>query len=211
MKLSLRKRFGWVHVRGGRLLRVIHAHPVETNSQTLNAVERRRPFRGKSVTAEPGDLAIEIVAVKTGKVLGYSYFAGAALQLNSYDVRPDRFEEIRSHVLTIPDPGPEHKTDRDLGEARLRAFINAKYSPDSVCAFDYTTKFPVHSVAKTMSQYWSYIPEDENAPESQTHLLGIVRAAKGKEVVILHFQPPMHADDYAATGFQTELVLSAIK
>ncbi len=211
MKLSLRKRFGWVHVRGGRLLRVLHAHSVETNTQTLNSHERRRPFHGKSVTAEPGDLAVEIVAAKTGSVLGYSYIAGAALQLNSYDVRSDRYEQIEGQMLTEPVPETNPFPHQEWIEARVKMFMEAKYGDIPVCGLETVSRGPVRNVAEEMAQFWGYEPNVDDPPKSKTNLFAIVRAAKGKEVVILHFQPPMHADDHAATGFQTELVLSAIK
>src|SRR5258708_5191443 len=94
MRLSLERKFGWIHVRGGRVLRVATAHAVSTDTFHQEAAQAERLIgsdRGgqardrfvgqKYVFCAERDLAVEVVNVKTGKVMGWSYLTGAAANL----------------------------------------------------------------------------------------------------------------------------------
>ena len=94
MKLATTKRFGWTHVRGGRVVCVIKSHSVPTSTLNLNGsvemnsrgeVPRAQSFHKPYVLSVVGDLAIELVYVKTDKLLGYAYLSGDAVNLMRYD------------------------------------------------------------------------------------------------------------------------------
>jgi hypothetical protein len=216
MKLSVRKRFGWIHVRGGRVLRVVKPHAVRTSGRSAYADEEKsshEPPRWKAgekwVYTEEGDVAVEIVAVKTGKVLGHSYLSGPAIQLNGYTpFEEDWFEEAKGTFVEVPHPDGG-KLSTEFIENVIGMFMGVKYSKDAVLgAFVYecTKGEDMRDVAEGLTRMWSY---EHDTDESTAHLLGLVKGHP-KGVVIMHFQPTKHASDFAATGFQIELVLGAV-
>lgn len=213
MKLSLRKRFGYVHVHGGRVLRVVHPHGVPTSTVTYNKQEPKvRSFIGTVVQCAEGDLAIEIVAAKTGNVLGYSYLSGPALQLNNYcGARADRFEEARSiYVNDLPHPQDFDDFGTFLPEI-IERLMRLKYADDpyALVAIEYHDP-QASDAANGLLQSFSYAPDEDDPPENRTHMMGIVHG-EGKNIATMHCQPPCDADDYCATGFQIELVLSSMR
>ena len=124
MKLSVQKRWGFVHVRGGRVLTVSHDHQVSastydehlddlisvpaTSSELGARPPTKRTFDAKWTTAKIGDVVIEIIAQKTGKLLGYGYLCGKAINTIKYvnDGERDRvaawFEPGKGLRFTIP-------------------------------------------------------------------------------------------------------------
>ncbi len=209
MKLSLRKRLGYVHVRGGRFLRVIHAHRVPTTTRTVNRHESGlRTFKGTGVEAHPGDLAVEIVAYKSGNVIGYSYLSGDALQLNCYTANAKHFEPIASHRIDFSMPTSPDDAD-DVIKRFVGGLMNAKYGDTPVCGMEVVAPQDAPEVAKAIINYWQYEPVEDHDPPT-THMFALVRSSNKKATVTMHLQPPKDANDYAATGFQTALVVNAI-
>lgn len=95
VKLTLEKsglHKGAVHVRAGKLVKVVLEHEV-----SLEGLDRAQPAAvgaeaeppqfvpgQKVTTAKVDDLAIEIVSVKTQRVIGHSYLNGGAVRVNRY-------------------------------------------------------------------------------------------------------------------------------
>lgn len=107
MKISLDRswRPGVVWVRGSRVCKVAHDHQVPTKMQNIAETgEKRRTFDAPWVTAKVGDLAVEVVAVKTGNVMGFSYISGDAIALNRYTDTPSHwFVEAKALKLNFAD------------------------------------------------------------------------------------------------------------
>jgi hypothetical protein len=222
MKLSLSKKLGWTQVRGGKIVRVAKTHAVTTSGWSafsLNYADdllgRKKPehrFKGeKWVFANEDDLAIEVVVVKTGHVLGHSYLSGPALQLNRYTVADAAwFREASGKLVEIPTPNTEQFTSpQHFIEHVIGMLMGLKYSDDALGAFEYQTASDEEAkiVARHIAEMWGYKRTDDAV--SKAHLLGVVHGKK--EHINLHFQPPDHASDFAATPFQVKLVLGALR
>lgn len=216
MKLSLKKRFGWIHVRGGALVKIVKSHAVHTRTHSKaeygdNVDER------EWVYCEAGDFAMEIVAVKTSKVLGHSYLSGPAIQLNRYNDRTtahdDWFEPAALGMADLPDP---RVGDRNTFVERfVRAMVKVKFGPLDVAAWrggSDSIEDAKHA-ANHAFQAWNYEPEDGEV--TTTHLIGMaaygktIKAGKRGGHVQIHIQPPMHQSDKCVSNFQTWMVLEA--
>lgn len=146
MKLSTFKRFGYTHVRGGNLVRVLHPHQVSARGMDTywrariaeklqsgvprDQVPQALPFVGDAARVVAGDLAIEVWNVANGKLLGYSYLTGEAVGCMHYETnRHDRYEPGKLAAFTIPTGDP--KTEEEIA-AFQQAFtiqvITAKWS-----------------------------------------------------------------------------------
>lgn len=232
MKLSVEKKWGYIHVRGGRLVEVVHEHPVASKGQCVVAKRMKEEFEPPrslppTVMARAGDLAIEIVTQRGGHLLGYSFLTGAAIQINSYDKRADRFTDavLRSAPLrpppdeeaTIPSSPPSD--DYLAGLAKLMAAM--KYDPDvDVYAFHAicSGRENAEGLATFLQQVRQLVPSDmtdeenESGASQRSHFLGLVRGGQSKKApcYFLHFQPKKHASDFAATMFQHALCISSL-
>lgn len=211
MKLSIKKRMGWIHARGGRILRVAQPHVVKSSGRSAFEDGPAPAGEEKWVYTKEGDLAVEIIAVKTGKVLGHSYLSGPAIQLNGYTPFDEDWFGDEAKATFVDVPHPRGAFTQDFIQKIVGVLMDFKYSEEyAVGAFHYKCDEgeDTHDVANGILQMWRY--EDETRTTS-THMLGLVTPHKGrKNVVTLHFQPPKDAADFAAAGFQIELVLSAV-
>jgi hypothetical protein len=211
VKLSVRKRMGWVHVRGGRILRVAKEHAVRASGRSTLEGGKAPAGDEQWVYTKEGDLAVEVIAVKTGKVLGHSYLSGPAIQLNGYTPFDDDWfgEEVKSTFVDIPHP--RGAFGDEFIKKVVGVLMDVKYSEEyGVGAFHYECDpgEDPRDVGQGIMQMWGY--HDDREPTA--HLFGLVTPAKGKKnVVVMHFQPPRDAADFAATGFQTELVLGVVR
>ena len=222
MRLSLRKRFGWTQVCGGRVLRVTHTHGVPTN--TLSEIVREEIAEGtriprwpdgepQAVFAQPGDLALEIVQ-PNGALVGYTYLSGDAIQLNCYDAMPFWFEAASSGRFTIPNARNDDEDVEAFVTKLLGTLMSVKYSNTDLMVFEYACarKEPAQDVARGLAEIYDYAPIKNPMPpeDRRTHILGHIHAHRRKGGVDLHFQPPREASDFFATSFQIELALSAV-
>jgi hypothetical protein len=215
VKLSLKKKLGWVHVRGGELVRVVQAHAVQTNTSNINQTEHNRPADDtKWVYCEAGDLALEIINVKTGVMIAHSYLSGPAIQLARYT--PPQVGWFGPATLlgtaTLPEP-----TEQDHGDAFIERFVGAmmglKYGGIDIVAYRGRAHDLEHAHGQmdAMIRAWKYVPAADvpDKPVCTTHLIGIIEQCKKKGGTLVHFQPPHHASDIPASIFQAGLVLSA--
>lgn len=213
MKLSCKKKFGWIHVRGGQVLRVATSHAVPTGTYSVLADEDQPAGHAgvKAVWAQEGDVAIEIIACKTGKCLGYSYLSGPALQLNHYEAhRHQGWCEVVGEVGLLEIPRP-HGEPKAFMEEVMALLVSARHSPPTVSAFRYrcSKHEDPERVADVLLNCLRYTKKDA---EATAHVLGVVTGHRRKgPVVTIHCQPPHHADDCHATSFQIELALSAAR
>ena len=226
MKLSCKKKFGWIHVRGGRILRAIKTHAVQTKTRSAVADHweeskwsKKKPrFLNNEtrVFCAPEDLAIEMIAVKTGKVMGYSYLSGDAIQLNTYG-RCEWIgtEEVPATLLTFPSPS---EADYETKEAQ-KEFINEvvgllmkyKYGEHEVVGVEYQgqNRVDAEGAANHFMELIGY--EDTRKPTYNTHFIGGFFYAKKKSGILIHSQPPRDAGDFCVTSFQSELVLGSVR
>lgn len=215
MKLSLKKRFGWVHVRGGRLLRVVKEHAVTTHTKSQLDPHIRPDTDDKWVYCKVGDLALEIVAVKTGKLLGHAYIAGPAVQLHRYgSTDPAWFEPAMLGLVHLAPPNDKRAMEAWM-ERAMYTLLEFKYGELDVAAW----RVPVidqedfKRFGEFVTHTWQMAPFDKNDkpvkidPPPKTHLVALAQAKK--PIGTLHFQPPQHASDHCATGFQIEMLVAA--
>jgi len=224
MKLSLKKKPGWTHVRGGRLVRVAKSHPVPTSGWSPYALEYKKDLLGrpkpvarfaegeKWVFAKEGDLAVEILAADSRASLGFSYISGPAIQLNRYrEVEANFFEAASGKIVEIPNPSTAQFTREQFAERVVTAIVGAKYGNDAINAFEYQARDDDEAqlVARKIAEVWySYAPADGDTTQ-RAHLLGVIHGRKSH--INVHFQPPDAAGEFAATPFQVGLVLSTLR
>jgi len=213
MKISLSRKFGWTQVHGGAIVKVLMPHAVSGNG--LSRQSNR--FVG-DVVCEEGDLAVELFNTKTNALLGYTYLSGPAIQRNLYpcfnhgcgcgnlEINSTWLEPVTGRLVSIPVPDGSADPDT-LMKALIGTLMDAKYGDDDLYAFELVTDTDedAQNAARMLSHVWGYT-NDEKTPRS--HLLGLVRG-KGNSVA-LHFQPPHHVSNWAATQFQISLTLSAL-
>lgn len=238
MNLSTIRAAGRLHVRGGRVLTVAREHSVDTatlgiedredrhiamNSQQRQQVLRpTRTFKGKWVTAHEGDIAMEIVAVATGKIIGHAYYSGDAIGLHSYGSVPDWYGPASGWQVAI-EPRPDL-----TAEAMIKAILRCKYAPVQLVAFETETETreTAFEIAQMLSDIYCYEPigvgtivEDgtivgvtnpgPDDPRSDlprtSHVLGSILWNRKRSGMCLHFQPPAQASDWAVSSFHNQL------
>src|SRR4029079_6024838 len=92
MKLSVRPKLGAITVHGGQILRVSHNHQVSTRGYDPRPDKlhgKARVFEAPWVTALIGDLAVEIIARQTKKIVGHAYLSGPAINVIRYRIAKD--------------------------------------------------------------------------------------------------------------------------
>lgn len=202
MKLSLKKRFGFVQVRGGSFYRVTRTHQVGTNTRSYAEEENPQGDR-KTAFAQPGDLAIEVVNKKLEKRVGYAYLSGDAIRLIGYEAEPAWFAPATSMLIDIPGV-PQSQAET---EALVKQFIEAKFQHDAG-VFEY--RAPKGSdpaiAAKGLAQCYSYESRDI---EPRGHVFGLVHA--GKSGISVHFQPRGQTTEFAASRFQIMMAVRAVR
>jgi hypothetical protein len=219
MKLSIKPRFGFVCVQGGRILVVTHEHQVPTSGYDASADHatlegprlapeqpefRSRTFDAKWISAAIGDVAVEVLSVKTGKVLGYAYLSGPAINVIRYVSDLDRetvhgwFAEGKGIRFSPP-------SDREV-ELLIHAMMAIKYGDAHVafCQVKVPTDQLVSEVLTAIGRASSY-----EAPDREWHTHIMVKAIGPKQVGTIHHQPPQHAQAYAAQPFFHDLVHSS--
>lgn len=236
MSVSLKKRRGAIHVKAGRLVRVAMDHPVPTKGREAHVGAPVEDFfKGaqgpatfvKNPVARQGDLAIELLGAKSGKLVGRSYLTGEAINIVYYSgetLDPAMFASARVERLPI---------SKDF-ISDVEAFAAARFggTADVYVFFAKCRNKPhVDSITHAVNFLWNAEPDNENIATAlqgtpvylptliafeahrhkediagKRHLVGLLRWKK--RAAVLHFQPPHHADDrLCATPFQAQLLL----
>lgn len=215
MKLSLERKLGHIHVRCGRVLRVAHAHQVPTKTANVNDPKEQTTRASAWETADVGDLAFELVAVKTDKVIGYSYLSGPAIRLHLYreTAPPHWFSE----AIVRKVESDEHIW-RALRAPTVDAFIEGviaiKFAPCDLVVFSLTCENAdaIRDAMDVWKKAYGYVPEnmtDEEADrKGRPHLIAVVDTIKKKRgpMAVLHFEPPGCTSEAGCGGFQAPLV-----
>lgn len=226
VKLSVDRVFGMRQVRGAQLLRVLHPHQVDAKGA---AIGEAQASPATSFRAVQGDLAVELVDVQTGHLVGYSYLTGQALQAVSYECAGHRYEPavlergtaierameaiIAAYTRGVSPADPQVPTL--LGDL-VAAVLAAKHGPGDVVYVDVVVGRHAQGAGEAIVDAWAnYHPDDPTgmpAPEARTvNLIATLREKprrpasilrRGGRVVMLHLQPPRHATKLAATPFQ---------
>lgn len=219
MKLCLSKsramRMGAVYVRGERFVRVKTPHQVSTSGWSRErSSESPFPKGAKTVQAEVGDLAIEMVRAKNGKLVGYSYLAGAAIQLNNYVGKPAHFAPALSSVWKPPEPEDYPTlTPTEILTKLFDQVMNFKYKS----AFDVVTldaRVPTHAQVGLFMQMvgdaWRSAPKDMDPVLDETvkvHAFISVEDSE-KRGAMLHVQPPRDVSKFGASEFQQTMAIA---
>lgn len=221
MKLSLKKKLGWTHVRAGELVKVAKEHAVPTGTRTGVQTDWTRPKDdSKWIYCEVDDLAVEIVAVKTGNLLGHAYLSGPAIQLHRYGAaQTDWFAPAALGWVEIAAPGVEARENPEAWmQHTIGELLKIKYGELDVAAWRVPAvdKDDVERFGSFVEHAWSMAPHDKDGnpitvdPPPKTHLMVLVMLEKKKDPDgIIHFQPPKHAADICATHFQVAMVVEA--
>lgn len=235
MKIALTADYpGAVHVRGGRLLRVRQAHAVPTaNQNVMDDPRYRAPYKSDMATAQPGDLAMEIVAVDTGELVGLSYLSGGAIQLNVYTrtfggfigaerllelaqpARMRRGADVEDAMMALNGADVDDPDDVATRLSAARAAVwRARGDVDHdvvTCELEVGAQFG--SCATWLAREWAEGPRSE----ARSHFMAMVFYRKKPssirrnqvKVANMHLQPPQDGGDWAASPFQLSMVLAA--
>lgn len=212
MKLSLDKKLGFVQVKGQRLVEVTHEHLVPTTTANeLDPHEPRRPKGVKAVTAKPGDYAVEMVAVKTGKVVGYSYISGEPIRLNGYsDTSAPFFKDAVMKRLELEcDAFLEHVLLKQDGARLLAGLLRAKYLAGAALITFKTfgnNKESADRAWEAIGECLLYVPADDDVKDDPAHFVGIIEYPPRSQLCC-HSQPPRHAGKHPCSGFQIEMLV----
>lgn len=211
MKLSVRPKFGATTVRGGQILRVSHNHQVSTRGYDPRPDKihgNARVFETPWVTAFIGDLAIEIITTKTGKILGHAYLSGHAINIIRYRVAEDDPAEgwfTPAKALALK-PFPQ---DTEL-PVLVDWMRDAKYAEADIVVGNFAC--PKGLLYKTLEMFTSLyrqVSEDSEAKPLSADFIARVKEEGSKEFARIHFQIPERAQDQAVQPFQCDLLLSS--
>lgn len=224
MKLTIKKRFGgnWVHVRGGRVLRLAQAHEVSVNGYndapdtaprelTGDGLvpHRARTFDGPTVTACVGDIAVEVIRRWDHKVVGWAYYTGGVINIVEYAkdlvALPSRFEVVPGHVTDV---SPTMTTQWETYvEAMQRMALGP--APLTCSKIDVADNHELEQACLALAKAYGASSD----PSATGHLLASVSSqrAMGKRGTraLLHLQPAVHASEYAAQPFFHDLLASS--
>jgi hypothetical protein len=229
---------GAVHVRAGGIVRVIASHEVETVTRPAGALEVPRldgvddrpvlPLpTGPMVTAQIGDLAIELVSVTTGSLIGHAYVAGPAAQLHNHRAmvawfEPARVERLSKVDRAVEEIGCEASQERiaELQDLCIAELQRVRHGDVDIALLDIEVGDGFKQAARAFEQMWTNYEATPPRPagERTCHLIGavvrnrkIARSMHRKNLgaAYLHFQPPKHAGWPSATVFAMQLLLGA--
>ena len=208
MKLSLRRKLGYIHVCGGKLVRVVEEHMFRPHlSQEQDDAPTDR------LVAVPGDLAIEVLNYRKKKRVAFQYLTGAAAKSNYYGPSMESwFEPAALRRLDIPTPETWSGSRNAFVRRCIELLSGAQFDPAvDVAIFEISAQDPPSEVAKTLLKMMSYAPTgDTGEPRRHGHVYGKIH--RKKEFALVHAQPPRDATgegNDTTTPFQVGLMLSS--
>jgi hypothetical protein len=206
MKLSVKRQLGCTHVRGGRVLTASIEHSVSTSSydprpdDTTGKRRKMPPW----VTVRAGDIAVEIVAVKTSRVLGYMYASGDAINVIRYVGDSDRalvagwFATGKALRFEIALETPEQT---------VASMMAIKYSGADIAVSQCrASSEDLRRIMDILARAYSYC-DDARTPT--TDVVITVHAIGGRDRGAVHFQTPARAQDWPCQPFVTDLFWSS--
>jgi hypothetical protein len=231
VKLSVRKRsWGAVHVRGGRVLRVAREHPVTTDTfdpredvpiDTLPGYSRHEPrafSKGEDwKTATKGSIAMEIVARKTDKIIGYAYLSGPTIALHRYVD-----DQTRAFYAGCFEPAIGWKIDLEPMSGKpfrevVAGMMRVKYGSAAIAHLvcDCDDMDTARALGDVIAKLWKHEPSETHPDRAArswdqvTHLLGLIEIKRDKQVITIDFQPPAEKSPYAVQLFHHHLIESS--
>lgn len=212
MKLTVKPRFGMTHVRGGQLLRVSHAHQISTSGYDKRpdaVLGKTRAFDASWVTTSTGDLAMEIIAMKTARVLGYVYLSGLAINVVRYVSDTDRI--LVGGWFT---PAKGIRVGSPPQEVDLPSFTNwmskVKYvDADVVATTFHCPKDRMSEALRTVARVYSQAPAPHLQRIVTADLIARVQGEGSKDFGVLHFQIDERSQEHACQPFTCDLLLSS--
>jgi hypothetical protein len=226
MKMSVKRMWGAVQVRGGRILVVSHDHQVSTNgydargddpkihvAETEERIRQEtgslpfmpRTFDAKWINAKVGDLAVEVISVKNGRVLGYAYLSGGSINVFRYVNDTDR-DLVAGWFST--GKGLRFEVSLTDPEQFICSMMALKYSGAHVAV----TSLIVHNdeerefATRVLLEAYRYADETRGAT---TDVLVKVSLSKGKEFAFMHMQAEKRGQEYACQPFVFEVLESS--
>lgn len=230
MKLTVKPRLGlgWTHVRGGRVLRVTREHQIAVSSYSSHVEgkiedmpgpwpaeagpepipHKRRVFDGESATALAGDLAIEVLAARNQRLLGYYYLSGPAINLVRY-VTADDGVLVAGWFAT--GKGIRIALDHAAGMPPMKfveAMMGVKYSGADVAVT--LVKLPdvaeSQALIQVMNVAFGYEAKDGIPPTTDV----ILKACSlDKKRLYAHLQIPRRCQEYGVHPFAHDVLLSS--
>lgn len=215
MKLSAERRFGFIHAKGGKLLRVAHAHQVSLAGFDNRNDHERDPDTGEVkklprrfdpgqtwCTADVGDLALEVLNhQKDDRLLGHVYLSGKAVGIIRYSPAPDHWfgpaELRRFDLRTITEP------DEAAG-----AILAMKHADVDLVAASLKLNGDPYAAVQWIANILAY----EQAPDApplpkRADVVFVIRGHRRKGA--LHYQAPGREQPFSATPFAMELCCTA--
>ena len=225
MKMTIKRRLGATQVVGGRILQVTHDHLVSTKGYDgrIDRMEMlpppsdpdlpaTQPFKPRSFdhgweTALVGDLAIEVIGVKTSRVMAYVYLSGRAISIFRHVCDQDRnqvagwFSEGKGLRFEEVDPSISPT-------ALVNGMMGLKYSGADIAACRLRVKDirDAQYAGAAFATAYSYGCDEL---EATTDVVFGFDLARGKETCVVHFQALKRAQEYAIQPFIVDLVLSS--
>lgn len=216
-------------MRGGRILRVCREHPVTTGSfdsrgdapiDTMGfAPHRPREFDSDErwKTAAVGSVAMEIVARKTDKVVGYAYLSGPTIALHRYVD-----DQTRAFYAACFEAAVGWRIDLEAMQGRpfrevVASMMCVKYGDAALAQFtcDCDAIDAAKALGDAIAKLWKYEPAKTHPDritrswDQVTHLFGLIEIKKVKQSITLNFQPPAEKSPYAVQLFHHHLVESS--
>lgn len=216
MKLSLERKWGYAQIRGGRVLKVVHEHPVSTEGYNPRVDGETNPLTGEAPkpagtekwrTARVGDLAVEVVMVKTGKVWGLVYLTGPAINIwRTHPWLNDWFVAADYRYIDL--------TKIETREAAFTAcsMMGCAGTECDLIGFELTTKGDAIEAMKYINGTVRYRPERYHDAPLTADLMGLVRDGTKKHgrTLAAHWQcQDHHSDGYSAGVMEIGVLLTA--
>jgi hypothetical protein len=233
MKLSVKRMWGAVQVRGGRVLVVTHDHQISTTGYDARCDDPKnedeirrdtgaqpfqpRTFDAKWTNARVGDLAVEIVGVKVDRVLGYTYVSGDSINVIRYVSDADRdlvagwFSTGKGIRFT---PVPSHRDGCDNGptmEQFICSMMAIKYGGADIAVATITTQNEAEQDAASRSMLEVFRYEDETRLATTDVLLKVTSPGvfRRHPFALLHMQAEGRVQKYACQPFVFDILESS--
>lgn len=213
MRMSVSRQLGYVQVRGGHVKIVSQAHEVSTASYNRGPDEARgrvipRAFHATTMTAHVGDLALEIIAVGTERLLGFGYLSGDAINLYRYVHDADR-DQVSGWMangsglrFTLPDPTAAPEQAREILQR-----VRSGGTDVAVARYEVGGPLDVQGAARALARIFE--TSHPTAAVPTTDVLITVAHKRQQPSACLHCQIPRRTQGEASQPFFHALLYSS--
>jgi len=204
---------------GGDLVRVAVPHAIR---DCLG--EPANELRGRPATdwtyCRAGDLAVEVLSVRGGDLVGHIYFSGPATgMLRKSPARQDWFSPA-SLIGTSFSPTEDGESDADCMERTVRKMMPMKYGGGGdvyVFCVGASNAEQAKLCMNFIATCWTFVPESVETPPS-SHLVGIISVGGSDRrgipkfksgSIVMQIQPPHDAGEQRIDSIQAFLLWDA--